>query len=80
MGSGYEIARAVQFCISNGHLAREAWGYTPRQLAAWSELIHRQQAGRDAQVATLLRVVRGEGKEGHKAYMNFVKKLTEESK
>ncbi len=55
MGSGYELARAIQKCISEGHGVDRVWGYTPRQLAGWVQIIDRERVGRNLDLMNAMR-------------------------
>jgi hypothetical protein len=56
MGSGYEIARAVEKLIRLGHPPERAWRYTPRQLNGWLQLAERRRHGELAQLAAIVRL------------------------
>jgi hypothetical protein len=63
MGAGYEIARAVEFVIANGHPEERAWKMTPRQLTAWTALAMRRKVGERAALLTVVTMaMRAEGK------------------
>jgi hypothetical protein len=63
MGAGYEVARAVEFVIANGHPEERAWKMTPRQLTAWTALAMRRKVGeRAAMMSTMALAMRAEGK------------------
>jgi hypothetical protein len=61
MGSGYEIARAIQQCVRNGHDVRDCWNYTPRQLAAWVDLIGRDDRSEILKIATAFNIAQSSG-------------------
>jgi hypothetical protein len=75
MGSGYEIARAVEACIATGHPPAVAWKYTPRQLAGWAELSYRRRSG---ELAELL-MVTAAGQAGGKGVTKLLKTLQTEA-
>ena len=62
MGSGYDIARAIQRCVANGRSEADCWNSTPKQLSAWIELIDRAEAARDARYLDLLRAAKSDAK------------------
>lgn len=74
MGSGYEIARAIQRCVGAGHDIDRCWSYTPRQLAAFSELIARDQLGEDLRLVRMLRLSK------MKNAQKVLKRMTEDSR
>lgn len=73
MGSGYELARAIQRCVSAGHPVERAWQYTPRQLAGWGEIIERERIARNLDLARAFRI----GNSDQKAYKEASKKMEE---
>lgn len=75
MGSGYEIARAIEQLISDGHPPELAWSYTPRQLAAWTDLGYRRRCGEEAQLLASLATSRA----SERAIKERIKKLSDES-
>jgi len=75
MGSGYEIARALQRCIGAGHSPELAWTYTPRQLIAWGEIIDRDQLAKDNKLFKLMSHASNPGKSTAK----FAKTMDEQS-
>ena len=75
MGSGYEIARAVEQLIHTGHTAADVWKMTPRQMAAWSQLAMRRKFAEQAQLLTLMRAARADDKH----FQALVRKLQDES-
>jgi hypothetical protein len=77
MGSGYEIARAVEFCVAHGHPLESVWRYTPRQLQGWIELIMRRRVGERVEAMTMFASAsRAEPKELQKQ----IKALTQEAR
>lgn len=76
MGSGYEIARAIEQLISSGHPAELAWSYTPRQLAGWIELSKRRRQGEMAELMSIMAVAMSGDK---KAIRESIKRLSDES-
>jgi len=77
MGSGYELARAVQKCISAGHRPAEVWRYTPRQLAGWGALIDRERIGRNLELMHLFRSAYGLDRKDYKALVDKMHKNSE---
>lgn len=75
MGSGYEIARAVEELIHYGHTRADVWKMTPRQMAAFLQLAMRRKFGEQAQLLTLMRAARSEGK----YFQAFLRNLQDES-
>lgn len=75
MGSGYEIARAIEHLIHCGHECADVWKMTPRQMAAWSQLAMRRKFGEQAQLLTLMRAARADDKH----FQALVRKLQDES-
>ena len=75
MGSGYEIARAVEELIHSGHTRADVWKMTPRQMAAWLQLALRRKFGEQAQLLTLMRAVRADDRH----FQTFLRKLQDES-
>ena len=75
MGSGYEIARAVEELIHSGHARADVWKMTPRQMAAWSQLATRRKFGEHAQLLTLMRAARSDDKH----FQTFLRKLQDEA-
>jgi hypothetical protein len=75
MGSGYEIARAVEQLIHSGHARADVWKMTPRQIAAWSQLAMRRKFGEQAQLLTLMRAARSDDRH----FQTFLRKLQDES-
>jgi len=75
MGSGYEIARAVDELIHGGHTPADVWKMTPRQMAAFLQLAMRRKFGEQAQLLTLMRAARGDDKH----FQTFLRKLRDES-
>lgn len=75
MGSGYDIARAVEELIHDGHPRADVWNMTPRQMAAWLQLAMRRKFGEQAQLLTLMRAARGDDKH----FQTFLRKLQDES-
>jgi hypothetical protein len=75
MGSGYEIARAVDELIHSGHARADVWKMTPRQLAAWLQLAMRRKFGEQAQLLTLMRAARSDDMH----FQAFLRKLQDES-
>lgn len=75
MGSGYELARAVEELIHSGHARADVWKMTPRQLAAWSQLAIRRKFGEQVQLLTLMRAARGDDRH----FQTFLRKLQDES-
>ena len=75
MGSGYEIARAVEELIHSGHACADVWQMTPRQMAAWMQLAMRRKFGEQLQLLTLMRAARGDDKH----FQALVRKLQDES-
>jgi hypothetical protein len=43
MGAGYEIARAIEYLISQGHASATVWKMTPREMTGWISLAARRQ-------------------------------------
>jgi hypothetical protein len=60
MGAGYDIARAVQRVIEDGHPPELAWGYTPRQLSGWIALAERRRAGQLGELLGLMQLANSE--------------------
>ena len=75
MGTGYEIARAIETLIASGHVAAEAWAMTPRQMAGWLQLAERRRLGEDARMISLMRASKAEPR----AFRKLVEKLRDES-
>jgi CubicO group peptidase (beta-lactamase class C family) len=75
MGSGYDIARAVEELIRSGHAPADVWKMTPRQMAAWLQLAMRRKFAEQAQLLTLMRAARSDDKH----FQTFLRKLQEES-
>jgi len=75
MGSGYEIARAVEELIHNGHARADVWKMTPRQMAAFLQLAMRRKFGEQSQLLTLMRAARGDDRH----FQTFLRKLQDES-
>jgi hypothetical protein len=75
MGSGYELARALNTCIRAGHPPDTAWGYTPRQLKGWVEIIGRDDLAAQRRLINAFRAAQGDGK----AVKDYIKKLDEQS-
>jgi hypothetical protein len=74
MGSGYDIARAIQRCVQFGRDEGDCWKSTPKQLSAWCELIDREEAARDAR---LLGLMRGAAHGENRSVKEIMKKLEE---
>jgi hypothetical protein len=75
MGSGYEIARAIEHLIHCGHAHADVWHMTPRQMSAWAQLAMRRKLGEQVQLLTLMRAARGDDKH----FQALVRKLQDES-
>jgi hypothetical protein len=75
MGSGYEIARAIEGLIHSGHARADVWKMTPRQMAGWSQLAMRRKFGEQVQLLTLMRAARGDDRH----FQALVRKLQDES-
>lgn len=76
MGSGYEIARAIQQCVSNGHDVRDCWSYTPRQLSAWIDLIGRDERGNMLRMMSAFNLAQSSGDRTRK----MISKLEDQSR
>jgi len=77
MGSGYEMARAIELLVAAGHPPDVAWSYTPRQLAAWAELSTRRKSG---EYSTQLSLNSIAAHADAKLLKSSTKKLTDESR
>lgn len=75
MGSGYEIARAVERLIHLGH--DKAWSYTPRQISAWIELADRRAMHDRHQLITAMAAAQNVS---HKDVKKEMKGLEEQSR
>ena len=75
MGSGYDIARAVEELIHCGHPSADVWKMTPRQMAAWMQLAMRRKFGEQVQLLTLMRATRSDDRH----FQTFLRKLQDES-
>ena len=76
MGTGYEIARAAEQLIAEGHSPELVWTYTPRQLFGWMELGQRRRRTDLSQLLSLLTLANSQNA---KAIKSLMKKLNEES-
>lgn len=64
MGTGYELGRAVEFLIHEGHPPDVVWRYTPRQIQGWIQFAFRRKLGERAEMmATMGMASRGDPKE-----------------
>ena len=75
MGSGYDIARAVDELIHEGHTPADVWKMTPRQMAAWMQLAMRRKFGEQVQLLSLMRAARSDDRH----FQTFLRKLQDES-
>jgi len=75
MGSGYEIARAIEGLVATGHRPADAWKMTPRQMAGWLQLAQHRKLGEQAQLLSLLRASQGE----QRAFQTLFRKMQDES-
>ena len=75
MGSGYELARAIDELIHGGHARADIWKMTPRQMAAWLQLAMRRKFSEQVQLLTLMRAARSDDKH----FQAFLRKLQDES-
>lgn len=74
MSSGYEIARAVERCIKNNHPEDVAWGYSPRQLKGWMDLMDRREMGERAEFISSVAAAQSSDP---KALKKLIKELAE---
>jgi hypothetical protein len=64
MGPGYELGRAVDFLIKEGHDEGRVWKYTPREIKGWIDFAARRKH-HERREATLVAMhgARGDPKE-----------------